>query len=126
MSEDKMKKMKDEKAGKFDIIDAISDSTFDNRYYIPFAKRHGFQKRKFTNLGEALKLPLAHIFEFAKQNDAIYLLRNKDMAGTDELTAAVIKERGAISIIEYPSILEEHVDLWIKKRRKYHSFYNSK
>ena len=109
---------------KFSIIDAVTDSTFGCKQYDEFKKKYGFDGLKMKSLDDELNLPLEHIFLFAKQGDTLYLIRSVTerymglASETDVWTAVVIKEKKLIPMIQYPSILTNYVDPWIKENKK--------
>jgi len=112
--------------GKFTIIDAISDSTFQNKRFHSFEKKKGFDKRKFKSLADVLNLPLADYITFSKENNAVYLIRciHMKVEVFDEWTAAILKEDVPIPIMKYPSLLKYYVDPWLKRHKKVFSEYD--
>lgn len=111
--------------GKFEILDAIKDSTFGNKHYEKFMRDSRMYKIKFTSLSNVFNLPLDGHFCFAKDKNGLYLTRSIDLDTDDEWTAAIIKEKSHIAIIKYPSLLEHYVDTWIKEHKKEFSCYDA-
>ena len=109
----------------FSIIDAITDTTFGAKNYEEFRKKYGFDTLKLKSLSEELELELEDTFIFAKEKGLTYLVKitthqYMGMSSTsDEVTAAVIREKEPIPTIKYPHIFGEDLDLWITSNQKY-------